>query len=135
MKPMSPKSLICSGTIDISPLKKAYIKLASALKEAESELERDGVIQRFEFTYELAWKTLKKVLDYKGVKSTAPRDIFRDAAAQGLIDDPKEWFEYLEKRNLTVHTYDENTVADIYSVLKDFEEEIARLLSRLEELA
>ncbi len=131
---MLAKNIICSQTIDISPLEKAYKKLSSALKEAETELERDGVIQRFEFTYELAWKTLKKVLNYKGIKSTAPRDIFRDAAAQGLIGDPQSWFEYLEKRNLTVHTYDEATVEDIYSILKDFEEAIAQLLTKLNEL-
>lgn len=98
------EEVLILGKIIITPLLKAQKTLESALEEAESNLERDGAIQRFEYTYELIWKVLKKILSFKDVNVNSPRDVFREAAKQGIIEDPKIWFEFIKKRNLTVYT-------------------------------
>ena len=85
---MENNEFIIFETINISPLLKAYKSFKKGLEKVSSELERDGVIQRFEFTYELTWKILKKILSFKGINANNPRDVFREAAKQGLIDDP-----------------------------------------------
>lgn len=76
---------------------------------------RDSVIQRFEFCYELAWKTLKIWLDSKGIDARNPKDVLKEAVTQGILGDVTLWTEAHENRNLTSHTYDETqaeTVAD-----------------------
>jgi nucleotidyltransferase substrate binding protein (TIGR01987 family) len=82
------QDVIIFDKLIITPLIKVQKIFEDALKEAKSELERDGAIQRFEYTYELVWKTLKKVLSFNGIEANSPRDVFREAARQGLIDDP-----------------------------------------------
>ncbi len=60
-------------------LKKAFSRLKEAVNVAETELERDGVIQRFEFTFELFWKFLKKFLNYSGIDCYSPRNCIKTA--------------------------------------------------------
>lgn len=72
-----------------------------------SELEQYGVIQSFEFTFELAWKTLKDYLENKGTEAAFPRDVIKSAFQSGLIDDGDAWMDMLEKRNWMAHAYDE----------------------------
>jgi nucleotidyltransferase substrate binding protein (TIGR01987 family) len=115
----------------LDPLLKAAKVFSEGFASASSELERDGVIQRFEFTYELAWKTLKRVLALKGIEANNPRDVFREAARQKLLDDPVVWFDFLEKRNLTVHTYNRVSAEEIYESLPAFEREIKKLVEVL----
>jgi nucleotidyltransferase substrate binding protein (TIGR01987 family) len=69
---------------------------------------RDSVIQRFEFCYELAWKSLKAWLDGKGIDARNPKDVLREAVGQGILNDVNGWAEAHENRNLTSHTYDES---------------------------
>lgn len=113
-------SYIILGELDIAPLLKAQKMFADALIEAKSPLEKTGAIQRFEFCYELAWKTMRRILIKKGLEANNPRDVFRLAAANGLIEDPEAWFESIRKRNLTVHTYDEELAEDIFVWLPEF---------------
>ena len=94
---------IIMGGIDITSLLKAQQAFKKALLEAKTELERDGVIQRFEFTFELFWKALKRILSFKGIDANSPREVFRQAAKQGLIEDPKVWFEFIKHRNINFH--------------------------------
>jgi nucleotidyltransferase substrate binding protein (TIGR01987 family) len=68
---------------------------------------RDSVIQRFEFCYELAWKTVKIWLDSKGIDARNPKDVMKAALTQGLLEDVSGWMDAHENRNLTSHTYDE----------------------------
>ncbi len=128
---MENNEFIILETINIYPLLKAYESFKKGLEEVSSELERDGAIQRFEFTYELTWKTLKKVLSFKGVDANNPRDVFREAAKQGLIENPLVWFEFLKKRSLMLYAYDQNYFQDVFKSLPDFKKEIDKLISQI----
>lgn len=122
------------GNISIKPLLKAQKSLVDAVRQASSDLEKDGAIQRFEFTYELCWKTLKKILAHKGISAQSPRDVFRDAATQGIIDDPVVWFEFMRKRNLTVHTYDDECAQEIFASLPAFVRELEKVVNLIKQM-
>ena len=95
-----------------------------------SDLEREGVIQRFEYTFELAWNTLKDRLEYDGVVLTTvtPRNVIREAFQARLIEDGKTWIDMLTDRNLMSHTYDS---AKFEQVIRNI---ICRYLAVLEEM-
>ena len=83
-----------------------------------SDLERQGLIQAFEFTHELSWKTLKDFLASRGIEELyGSRDTTREAFAQGLITDGEAWMEMIRHRNLSTHTYDEATVQEIVTAV------------------
>ncbi len=85
-------------------LRRAVAKLADALAQPKSEFLRDSSIQRFEFTYELVWKTLKAYLSqHHGIEVYSPKDVLREAFRQSLIDDDPLWLRSVELRNLTTH--------------------------------
>ncbi|MEG0273396.1 MAG: nucleotidyltransferase substrate binding protein [Hydrogenoanaerobacterium sp.] len=89
----------------------------------EDELYRDGLIQRFEFTVELAWKSLKEYLEDQGtvLAVTTPRAVLKEAYAAGIIFNEIEWNAILTARNLTSHVYDEATAKKISSqICNDF---------------
>ena len=98
-------------------LLKAISRLEEACAQPFSSFIRDAVIQRFEFCWELAWKTLKLRLEQLGVEVLNPRDSFREALNKGLIHDGNAWSEALKIRNLTSHTYDEKLANDVYLYL------------------
>ena len=112
--------VIILNDLIITPLIKARDSLELALNAPKTDLNRDASIQRFEFTFELAWKTMKRILKYKGILINNPRDTIRETAKEGLIDDPKTWFVFLENRNLTSHVYNEKVAEKIYSSLPEF---------------
>ena len=90
---------------------RAYALLSEALEQEITELnelEREGAIQRFEYTFQLAWLTLKDRLEYGGivVEDVTPRNVIRTAFAAKLIDDAEVWIDMLVDRNLMSHTYD-----------------------------
>ena len=114
------KETIILSTINITPLLKANNALSDALGRVKDDLDRDGAIQRFEFSYELAWKTMKRILQHQGIIVNNPRATFREAALQGLINNPEQWFVFLEKRNQTVHVYDEDVAKEIFASLPAF---------------
>ncbi len=77
-------------------------------------LEKDGMVQRFEYTQELAWKVLKNYLEYQGeIRLGGSRDTIRQAFALGIIANTDPWFDMLESRNETFHVYDEDTEEDV----------------------
>lgn len=79
-------------------------------QRALNELEQQGVIQAFEYTFELAWKVIKDFYQHQGETGLqGSRDAFRLAFQRGLIESGEVWMDMIEKRNLTVHTYNENT--------------------------
>jgi nucleotidyltransferase substrate binding protein (TIGR01987 family) len=90
---------------------KALLLLREALADVESlsELEKEGTVQRFEFTFELAWKTLKDYLEYNGVvlDQITPSSVIKQAFAAKIISDGQLWIDMLRCRNLMSHTYDE----------------------------
>ncbi len=70
------------------------------------DIIKEGIIQRFEFTHELAWKVLKDYLEYEGFQNiTGSRTATREAFNKGLIQNGQIWMDMIESRNLTVHTY------------------------------
>lgn len=95
-------------------LKKAVQQLAKALNEDESEFVRDAAIKRFEFCYELAWKTLKHVLSHVGLEARNPRDVFRLSLEQGFIVDGNLWSSIQRMRNQTTPTYDQELAEQVY---------------------
>lgn len=94
------------------------IQLEKALHEPESEFIRDAVIQRFEFTYELAWKTLKAYLATLDITALNAKETLKAAYQQGLLVDADAWGTLHQKRNLTSHTYDEALAEALYHYLK-----------------
>lgn len=104
---------------------------------ADEEL-RDGAIQRFEYTYELAWKSLKRILELDAASPDSIdilsfRDLIRLGAERGFIEEPSEWFEFREERNISSHTYDEAKAAEVYASALRFRPVARRLLEKLEE--
>ena len=71
----------------VEKLKRVFSRLKEAVERARDDLDRDGVIQRFEFSVELFWNTLKKVLEYNKVECYSPRDCVKKAFRYGMIDD------------------------------------------------
>ena len=87
---------------------KALQKLDEALQLKEmSELERAGLIQYFEFTFELGWKTLKDYLEAEGQTTSSPREAIKQAFQNNIINDGETWLEALSDRNIMTHTYNE----------------------------
>lgn len=88
-------------------------------KNELNELEEQGLIKAFEYTYELAWNVIKDFYEEQGEQSIqGSKDAFRMAFQRGLIDDGESWMEMVENRKLTVHTYDEETAEEIASLIK-----------------
>ncbi len=121
-----------------------FLKALSQLKEAValaqqrplSKLEEQGLIQAFEFTHELAWKTLRDFLESRGVQNLyGSKDSTREAFKAGLIENGAAWMEMIQSRNLTSHTYNEATASQIASaVCNTYEAEFAGLRAKLEAL-
>ncbi|MBU0570524.1 MAG: nucleotidyltransferase substrate binding protein [Candidatus Omnitrophica bacterium] len=98
----------------------AVKRLGEALKidVKKGSIAVDGTIQRYEFTFELAWKLLKCILEYNGIQSVTPRLVVKEAYKAGIITDGDEWIDMLEDRNKTVHIYDEAQALAIYKKIK-----------------
>jgi nucleotidyltransferase substrate binding protein (TIGR01987 family) len=85
-----------------------------------TDLESQGLIQRFELTHELAWNVLKDYLEYQGpTLMTGSRDTIRTAFNRHLIDDGETWMEMIKSRNLSSHIYDVETINDIVEKIID----------------
>ena len=128
--------------LDLSSLEKALESLDRAIarskKSPRDEEVRDAVIQRFEYTYELSWKMLKRRLEVEHpspaeVDSLSFRDLLREAAERGLIDDVEGWMDFRESRNITSHTYDRKKAESVRKCALKFVREARALLGRLNE--
>jgi nucleotidyltransferase substrate binding protein (TIGR01987 family) len=99
-----------------SNYKKALAQLKKFIDKGDlSELEKQGLVKAFEYTYELAWNTIKDFLEYQGkVDIIGSRDTFREAFTENIIIDGEEWMNMLKSRNLTIHTYNQETADEIY---------------------
>ena len=101
--------------------------------EGNGDIVLDVAAKRFEFTYEMAWKALQRVLDYLGIDARAPRSVFKEAYAQGLLADEQVWLDMIEMRNLSSHVYDEHEISRILLELERYLVAFDSLLSRLRE--
>lgn len=102
-------------------MNKKKANFEKALKSLENalalpiETERDvaGIIQMFEFVYELSWKYLKLKLENAGVVASTPREVLVKAYQSKMIDDEKLWLGMIKDRNLSVHNYDSNLADEL----------------------
>lgn len=111
-------------------LEQAYSQLQKGLAISKpNEIERQGIIQSFEFTFELAWKALKDYLESQGVKTSFPRDAIKEAFHHEILEDGETWLKMLDKRNLIAHTYDEKKAAEALRLIrKEFFDAITRVI-------
>lgn len=105
-------------------VRESAARLAEAVAQPESDLIRDATIQRFEFTFEVVWKTLKLYLERQGHECGGPRPTLTKAFAENLIPTPEEadhWLAMLDDRNLASHAYDEALAKRIYGhIIHDY---------------
>jgi len=111
-------------------LDRAFSQLQRGLAiEHPSDIEQQGIIQSFEFTFELSWKTLKDYLEAQGLTCQFPREVIKQAFQNQVIQDGDIWLEMLAKRNLLAHTYDENLALEANRLIKEqFAPQIEKLV-------
>jgi nucleotidyltransferase substrate binding protein (TIGR01987 family) len=113
-------------------LKDAVKRLDEGIKLTEDQLDRDGVIQRFEFTFELLWKTLKLFLSSEGLITKSPKEALKESFGFGLIQNEEVFLNMLDDRNQTSHIYSEDVSELIFKRIKnDYLKEIKKLLRDL----
>lgn len=99
--------------------RKALKSLEEGLQiEPYDDIIVDGVIHRFEFTFELAWKLMKDYLEYEGIEAKSPRSAIKEAYRIGMVSDGDGWIDMMIDRNKTSHIYDENEAKAIYKKIK-----------------
>lgn len=117
----------------LKSLKKAFARMQEGLQMADSALSRDGVVQRFEFTFELLWKALKVFLEEKGIIVTTPKECLQQAFRLGWIQDDLIFVAMLEARNRMSHEYDESEAMKVFKeVRKRFIKPIRALIAHLD---
>ncbi len=135
-------------TLELSSLKKAITSLQEIIFKTEDEPFMEqldeiavrglqaGVIQNFEFTYELSWKYMKRWLAINignaYVDGISRKELFRISAENLLIADVAAWLKYHEARNITSHTYNENTALEVFAIAKEFLQDAQNLYQNLE---
>jgi nucleotidyltransferase substrate binding protein (TIGR01987 family) len=113
-------------------LENALSRLEAALKEDESNsLFIDGTIQRFEFSIELYWKTLKRLLELEGIESKTPRETLKHAYSVGWIENEGALLQMLRDRNETSEVYDEGKAKQIYDRIKEYYPEMEKTFKLL----
>ncbi|WP_200861516.1 nucleotidyltransferase substrate binding protein [Methylohalobius crimeensis] len=127
--------------LNIQPFEKTIDRLTEGLaryhRDTEDAQIRDGLIQRFEFTYELAWKTLKRYLEQAAanpaeIDAMPFADLIRTANEQGLLrSEWPKWRTYREMRNKTSHAYDEGIALEVVEGIPDFIDEAVHLRNQL----
>jgi nucleotidyltransferase substrate binding protein (TIGR01987 family) len=134
--------------LDLSSLRKGVESLERTLRVAEDkefmvkltddqrDAVRAGVIQNFEFTYELCWKFMRRWLEANlgatYVTGVTRRELFRLGAEHRLLTDIEQWMEYHDARNETAHTYDEDTAEDVFETSRRFLADAKKLMQALE---
>ncbi|BCD67271.1 HI0074 family nucleotidyltransferase substrate-binding subunit [Nitratiruptor sp. YY09-18] len=104
--------------VKIKNFEMARERLQEAIEIAQDELDKDGVLQRFEFTIEMLWKTIKAVLVYQGIECFSPRNCIKEAYKAHIIDDDEIILDMLEDRNLSSHIYDQKRSEEIFERIK-----------------
>ncbi len=122
-------------TLDVSKLIKAQQVFERFRTDMKDDRDQAGAVQAFEFCYELSWKMMRRFLLARGQDVGSPKDIFRKAALEKLIDDPEVWFEFQKKRNLTTHTYEQANLDIIVNIFDQFSQELKTLLQRLQTMS
>lgn len=101
----------------LQSLEEALVLHQNAKTDIEKRAFRDAIIQRFEFSVELSWKTSMKVL---GATTAAAKPAVREMARNNLIDSSDVWLKFIDARNQTSHTYDEDIAQKVYLIVLEF---------------
>ncbi len=100
--------------------RKALVQLEEFLAlPSLSKFELQGLVQCFEYTFELSWKTLKDYLSSEGIEAATPRKVIQEGFRSGMIEDGHTWIEALESRNLMAHTYSEEYVKKAETLIRE----------------
>jgi len=121
----------------LNKLEEALTENIYNLSENAKQIIIDGVLHRFEFTFELAWKTMKDYLEYMGItnKIVSPRENIQEAFKQGLIEDGETWIEIMLSRNELSHLYDKQASRKIYEDIKNkYIKEFKKLEEKFEQI-
>jgi nucleotidyltransferase substrate binding protein (TIGR01987 family) len=128
--------------IDFTSLASALGSLKRAVDRAmgvpDDEEVRDAVIQRFEYTFELAWKMIKRQVEMESavpseIDTLSFRSLIREAAEKGIIQSFEPWMVYREQRNITSHTYNQDKAESVFETAKEFLPVAQKLLADLRE--
>jgi len=132
--------------LDYSHLQQALKLLQESIRiydlhQQDAELKdvlRDSVIQRFEYSYELSIRMLRRTLEQLSdhadeIQQASFKELIRIAAKKGLLDKPSQWFNFRNKRNITSHTYNEDKAADVFAIIPEFYQAAHNLLQHLQE--
>lgn len=119
------------GLYNFSQALDRFIKVVDTEKKFKEDgfedVYLDLVVKRFEFTYEMSWKALKRFLSFLGIEATNPRNVFKEAYAQSIISDETIWLDMIEQRNLSSHVYDELEISEILDKKENYKEAFVRL--------
>jgi nucleotidyltransferase substrate binding protein (TIGR01987 family) len=143
--------VIATGKVLYSASKKlrtedALINFSKALERFSSVVDRkkefaengysdiylDLVVKRFEFTYEMSWKAIKRYLDFIGIDCLNPRGCFKEGFSQELLDEEDIWLDMIEMRNLSSHTYSEEEIGEILERLDSYKQAFIKLKQAIE---
>ena len=111
----------------------AIDRFREALEAFETDISRDAAIQRFEFCFELAWKSIQERARDEGLDCQSPRGCLKLAFKSGWIADENGWLAMVEDRNRTAHTYDEALAREVYRRLPGYIPLLETLVARLGE--
>ncbi len=123
--------MILIDTVNIEPFLKAIKKFELFRQNLTTEQEQAGAIQTFEYCFELSWKIMQRLLGVRGKVANSPKEAFRMAGLEGFIKDPELWFDFLKKRNLIEHSYEESEAQKIISVFSGFSQELHDFLKNI----
>jgi len=115
----------------IKNLKKANQRLKEMIELSSTRINKDATIQRFEFTFELAWKTIRAFVRDQGFDCNSPKSCIREAGRLEIIEEVEKWFKFLDNRNLIAHTYNAKMANKIYRQALKFPREIDKLLEKI----
>lgn len=111
----------------------ATAKLDDVMRQKKDEYIRDSAIQRFEFTFEFAWKAMKAFLEAKkGLRVYSPRDAIEAAFQVSLVGEDIAWIEMIETRNLTSHVYQEEMAERVYGAIPRYQPLFRKLAEDLQ---
>ena len=119
--------------------KKALTTLKNAIELLAvrnlTDLEKQGMIQGFEFTFELAWNVMKDYLEEKGITGIiGSKDTIRHAFNNNLIEDGQIWMDMVKDRNLSSHSYDEKTAEDLVFAINNYYNQLKTFLEKMDSL-
>lgn len=116
--------------------RKAFTQLSEFIEKPQlNKFEQQGLVQCFEYTFELAWKTMKDYLEEQGYSTKSPRMAIQTGFQIQLLKDGHVWIDALEQRNLMAHTYDENLTNEVEKLIrKNYYAMLKELFHALEDM-